>query len=157
VNRPHIRQRYSGPVRLERIPAIPQKDVRISLDVPAPVMGGVLFVAALPASSAFARAQYGSTLHRRVTERSESSFEKGTTQRAARTTASSSELRANVDACFWMMRFYKRFAVTCRVKANFTIFLRPSDPSSATAPSIREHRDLDRECSRVKGKAAAAA
>jgi hypothetical protein len=47
----HIRQRYSGPVRLERIPAIPQKDVRISLDVPAPVVGGGLFVAALPASS----------------------------------------------------------------------------------------------------------
>jgi hypothetical protein len=45
----HIRQRYSGPVRLERIPAIPQKDVR--LDVPAPAVGGVLFVAALPASS----------------------------------------------------------------------------------------------------------
>jgi hypothetical protein len=113
----HIRQRYSGPVRLERIPAIPQKDVRISLDVPAPVVGGVLFVAALPASSAFVRAQCGSTLHRRVTECSEPSFEKDATQRTARTAASSSEPRANVHACFWMMRFCKRFAVTCRAKS----------------------------------------
>src|SRR3954469_18418972 len=70
----------------------------------------------------------------RVTDAAKPSFEKDTTQRAARATASSSEPRANVHACFWMMRFCKRFAVTCRAKSELRNFLRPSDPSSAMAP-----------------------
>jgi hypothetical protein len=78
------------------------------------------------------------TSHRRVTERSEPSFEKDTTQRTARTAASSSELRANVHACFWMMRFSKRFAVTCRAKSEPRNFLRSSDPSRANGAGMRE-------------------
>ena len=65
----------------------------------------------------------------RVTERSEPSFEKDTTQRAARTAASSSELRANVHACFWMMRFCKRFAVTCRAKTELRNFFAAFGPA----------------------------
>src|SRR4051812_2847902 len=83
---------------------------------------------------AFARAQHGSTLHRRVTERSESSFEK----HHATHGADSCNLKraAQQRSCMLLDdAVYKRFAVTRRVKANFAIFLRPSDPSSAMAPA----------------------
>jgi hypothetical protein len=80
-----------------------------------------------------------------VAERSEPSFEDDSTQRTARTTASSSEPRANVHACFWMMRFVKDSLLHVEPKANFAIFCGPRIPQVQWRRYARPRRDLGGE------------
>src|SRR4051812_11189286 len=91
------------------------------------------------------RARHGSTLHRRVTERSEPSFEKHATQRTARRVASSSEPRANVHACFWMMRFVKDSLLHVEPKADLAIFCGLRIPQVQWRRYARARRDVGGE------------